>query len=131
MQDPVLNNDEAYRDGPSEANKDMILDRVERWSLTLKKQEAVEEAQNQHITSTPVSTPVDLADDPQLIHRGFLREVDLPGFGKVPFPIGSIGTLLDRPLSPAPSLGQHTAELLTELGYSEPERMALFEHGTI
>jgi formyl-CoA transferase len=109
----------------------MILDRIERWSLTLKKSEAVDEAQKQHITSTPVSTPVDLADDPQLIHRGFLRDVELPGFGTVPFPIGSIATLFDRPIAPAPSLGQHTSEILAELGYDEAERTALFERGTV
>lgn len=131
VQDPVLKADPTLVEGATEANKDAILDRVERWSLSLKKKEAVEEAQKQHITSTPVSTPVDLADDPQLIHRGFLRDVDLPGFGKVPFPIGSIGTLLDRPLPPAPFLGQHTTDLLIELGYPEAERGALFEHAVV
>jgi crotonobetainyl-CoA:carnitine CoA-transferase CaiB-like acyl-CoA transferase len=67
--------------------------------------DAVEGAQKQHITSTPVNSPVELADDPQLIHRGFLPRVELPGFGIVPFPMGSIATIFDRPLAPAPTLG--------------------------
>jgi crotonobetainyl-CoA:carnitine CoA-transferase CaiB-like acyl-CoA transferase len=132
VQDPVLAADPnlAYEEH-REAAKDLILDRIERWSLTLKKIEAVDEAQKQHITSTPVSTPVDLADDPQLIHRGFLRDVELPGFGTVPFSAGAIASVLRRPIAPAPSLGQHTTELLTELGYGDAERIALFERGVI
>jgi crotonobetainyl-CoA:carnitine CoA-transferase CaiB-like acyl-CoA transferase len=39
--------------------------------------------------------------------------------------------VLRRPIAPAPSLGQHTAELLAELGYGEAERIALFERGVI
>lgn len=132
VQDPVLSADPTLvEEGRREAEKDMILDRIERWSMTLDKRAAVEGAQQQHITSTPVNSPVELADDPQLIHRGFLRDVELPGFGTVPFPLGSIATIFDRPLAPAPTLGQHTRELLAELGYSEPDQGALFERGVI
>ena len=102
-----------------------------RTQVTLKKSDAVEGAQKQHITSTPVNSPVELGDDPQLIHRGFIRRVELPGFGTVPFPMGSITTIFDRPLAPAPTLGQHTRALLAELGYSEPEQVALFERGVV
>ncbi|HEY7065747.1 MAG TPA: CoA transferase [Chloroflexota bacterium] len=132
VKDPVLSADPTLvEEGRREAEKDMILDRVERWSMTLKKSEAVEGAQEREITSTPVNSPVELADDPQLVHRGFLRDVELPGFGSVPFPSGALATIFDRPLAPAPTLGQHTRELLAELGYSEPEQVALFERGVI
>src|SRR5262249_16641491 len=129
VQDPVLAADPSYaEEAGREKAKDLIMDRIEQWSMTLKKIEAVDEAQRQHITSTPVSTPVDLADDPQLFHRGFLQETELPGFGTVPFPVGAIASVLGRSFTPAPMLGQHTAELLAELGYDEAERTALFEH---
>jgi crotonobetainyl-CoA:carnitine CoA-transferase CaiB-like acyl-CoA transferase len=132
VQDPVLAADPSYaEEAHRDAAKDLILDRLDRWSMTLKKIEAVDEAQKQGITSTPVSTPVDLADDPQLIHRGFLREVELPGFGEVPFPAGAIASVFGRPISRAPSLGEHTTEVLTELGYDEAERTALFERAVI
>jgi crotonobetainyl-CoA:carnitine CoA-transferase CaiB-like acyl-CoA transferase len=78
-----------------------------------------------------VSTPIDLADDPQLIHRGFLRQVELPGIGEVPFPEGAIASVFGRQIAPAATLGQHTAELLAELGYSQTDRDALFERGVI
>ena len=132
VQDPVLAADPSFAEEEHrEAAKDLILDRLDRWSLSLRTIEAVDEAQRQGITSTPVSTPVDLADDPQLIHRGFLREVDLPGFGDVRVPAGAIASVLGRPISLAPSLGQHTTELLAELGYDEAERTALSERAII
>jgi crotonobetainyl-CoA:carnitine CoA-transferase CaiB-like acyl-CoA transferase len=132
VQDPVLAADPSYAEEENRAAaKDLILDRLDAWSITLNKFEAVEKAQEQGITSTPVSTPVDLADDPQLIHRGFLREAELPGVGKIGFPAGAIATVFGRPIAPAPTLGQHTTELLTELGYGEAERVALFARAVI
>jgi crotonobetainyl-CoA:carnitine CoA-transferase CaiB-like acyl-CoA transferase len=132
VQDPVLAADPGLAEEKNrDTAKDLILDRIDRWSLTLKKREAVDEAQRQGITSTPVSTPVDLADDPQLIHRGFLREMDLPGLGSVQFPAGAIASLLGQPITSAPALGQHTREILAELGYDEAARTALFERAVI
>lgn len=132
VQDPVLAADPSLaEEEPRNAAKDMILDRLEKWSLTLNRNAAVDQAQKQGITSTPVSTPLDLVDDPQLVHRGYLRDQDLAGFGTVQVPAGAIASVLERRVAPAPSLGQHTEELLAELGYDEAERALLFERGVI
>jgi crotonobetainyl-CoA:carnitine CoA-transferase CaiB-like acyl-CoA transferase len=132
VQDPVLLADTSLAD---EANrgpkKDMILDRLETWGKTLKKQEAVVEAQRRHIPAAPVSTPMDLVEDPQLIARGFLREIDHPDFGRLLTPVGAIASVRGTEVGPAPGLGQHSAEILSELGYSRPEQEALFERGVI
>jgi CoA:oxalate CoA-transferase len=132
VQDPVLAADPSLAEEEGRtAARDMILDRLERWSLTLKKSDAVDRAQGQGITSTPVEAPKDLADDPQLVHRGYLRTVDLPGLGTTQVPAGAIASVFGRPIGPAPSLGQHSAELLIELGYTDAERTMLFERGVI
>ena len=78
-----------------------------------------------------MSTVLDLVDDPQLLAREFLTEIDHPQFGRVRFPRGAIATMLARPGKIAPTLGQHNREILSELGYSEAEQQALIEIGAL
>jgi crotonobetainyl-CoA:carnitine CoA-transferase CaiB-like acyl-CoA transferase len=128
VQDPVLMAETALSDeAERNAKKDLILDRLAEWSKKFKKAEIVAEAQRRHIPASPVSTAFDLAQDPQLIARGFLTEVDHPLFGKILFPAGAIASVLGRKLEPAPGLGQHSAEILAELGYSAADHQALVE----
>jgi CoA:oxalate CoA-transferase len=97
------------------------MDRLDKWAARFTKTELVEEAQRRHFPASPVSTPLDLIDDPQLIARGFLKEIDHPEFGKIPFPQGAIASILDTPMSLAPRLGQHNTEILGQLGYNESD----------
>lgn len=62
--------------------------------------------------TSPVSTALDLVDDPQLIDRGFLNETDHPIFGRIPTPRGALGSLRGTDLAPAPTLGQDNGDLL-------------------
>ncbi|MPZ12874.1 MAG: hypothetical protein GEU73_00340 [Chloroflexi bacterium] len=128
VQDSVLLEDESLvEETERQEKKDFILDRLESWSRGFLKEDIVSEAQRRHIPASPVATPLDLARDPQLIHRGFLREVDHAGLGKMLFPIGALATVRGTPTGFAPRLGQHTTEILSELGYSTEERQALIE----
>ena len=76
-----------------------------------------------------VATALDLARDPQLIARGFLREMQHPEFGNILFPVGATARAGAGPLAPAPRLGQHTAAVLAELGYSQADALAFIESG--
>lgn len=132
VQDPVLLADDSLTD-EAERNekKDLILDRLEAWSSRFPKAEMVVEAQRRHIPASPVSTALDLVDDPQLLARGFLTEVDHPQFGRMMFARGAIATVRETPVNPAPTLGQHNREILSELGYTEAEHQALVEIGAL
>lgn len=126
MADPSLGSDETQR-----KKKDFIMDRIFAWANNFTKTELVEEAQGRHFPASPVSTPLDLVQDPQLIARGFLKEVDDPRFGRVMIPQGAIASVRGKTLGPAPTLGQHNREILAELGYSASEHQALVEMGAI
>ena len=132
MQDPVLMADPTLAEESGRAEKrGLVMDRIQAWSNGLKKFEGVAEAQRRGITASPVATTLDLVDDPQLIDRGFLREVEHSEFGRMLFPVGASASLRNTTLSPAPMLGQHTGEILTELGYGPSDQQMLRERGVV
>ena len=117
VQDPVLSADPSLADEAERfAKKDLVLERIEMWSRGFSKNDIVAEAQKRRVPAAPVSTALDLVDDPQLIARGFLSEREHPLFGRIPMPRGAIGSLWETDLAPAPTLGQHNVEILAELG---------------
>ena len=126
MADPSLSSDDVQRE-----KKDFIMDRVLAWSRQFTRSEIVEEGQRRRFPSSPVSTPMDLTADPQLIARGYLTEMDDPRVGRIPFPRGAVARVRGQEMAPAPALGQHNAEILAELGYSEADHEALAKAGTI
>jgi crotonobetainyl-CoA:carnitine CoA-transferase CaiB-like acyl-CoA transferase len=132
VQDPELISDPSLAEEENQhKRRDFIMDRLGKWAKRFTKTELVEEAQRRHFPASPVSTPLDLIDDPQLIARGFLKEIDHPEFGRIRFSQGAIATVLGNQLSPAPRLGEHNAEILTQLGYSADDRQTLNAAGAI
>ena len=65
--------------------------------------------------------------------RRMVVEVEQPGAG--PVSLLGVPIKLDRtpgePAGPGPALGEHTDEVLAELGYSEPDRDALVASGAV
>lgn len=132
MQDPVLIADPTLAaEENRHKRRDFIMDRIEGWASQHTRVELVSGAQERHIPASPISTPADLVDDPQLIARGYLRDMDHPEFGPIRFPVGAVAAVRGTPIAPAPRLGQHNAELLSELGYSAAEQEALIGSGAV
>ncbi|HTO12045.1 MAG TPA: CoA transferase [Candidatus Binatia bacterium] len=80
------------------------------------------------IAAGPIYEFDQVFEDPQVKHTGMVREVEQPGLGRVrmlgfPFAVGGTRPPVRRP---APRLGEHTREVLGELGIgaSEIERLA-------
>ena len=132
VHDPELISDPSLaKEENQHRRRDFIMDRLDNWAKRFTKTELVEEAQRRHFPASPVSTPLDLIDDPQLIARGFLKVIDHPEFGRVKFPVGAIASVLGTQLTPAPRLGEHNTEILTQLGYSEDDRQTLISAGAV
>jgi crotonobetainyl-CoA:carnitine CoA-transferase CaiB-like acyl-CoA transferase len=129
--DPELADPALAAEEKRQEQRATIQDRIHAWSQRFPRDELIAEAQRRHLPASPVTTPLDLTDDPQLIARGFLTPMDHPLLGRLLFPRGAIATVLDRPLGPAPTLGQHNAEFLGELGYSPADHASLVESGVM
>jgi crotonobetainyl-CoA:carnitine CoA-transferase CaiB-like acyl-CoA transferase len=131
--DPVLIADTSLEHEANRLEKrDIILDRLAEWSRQFKKQAIVEEAQQRHIPASPVATALDMVHDPQLQARGFFEHLDHPTLGSWDWnPRGAVGVVSGRSVGPAPRLGQHTAEILQELGYSEEDHRSLLVAGVV
>jgi crotonobetainyl-CoA:carnitine CoA-transferase CaiB-like acyl-CoA transferase len=75
------------------------------------------------IAAGPIYELDQVFDDAQVRHTGMVREVDQPGLGTVrmlgfPFAVGGKRPAVRRP---APRLGEHTREVLDELGISSSD----------
>jgi crotonobetainyl-CoA:carnitine CoA-transferase CaiB-like acyl-CoA transferase len=85
------------------------------------------------IAAGPIYEFHEVFEDPQVRHLGLVAEVEQPGAGKVKmlaFPARASATP-PRIARPAPLLGEHTAEVLGELGMSGEEIDRLASAGVI
>ncbi|MEM9652951.1 MAG: CoA transferase [Actinomycetota bacterium] len=86
------------------------------WTLQRSKQETMLDAQDQHLAVTPLNSTVDVLADPHFRERGFWQRWDHPVVGGYEAPGAPFrmkhGWRADRP---APTLGQHTAQVVAEL----------------
>jgi crotonobetainyl-CoA:carnitine CoA-transferase CaiB-like acyl-CoA transferase len=113
VKDEELNADPSLAEEENQhKRRDFIMERLRIWANRFTKAELVDEAQRRHFPASPVSTPLDLVNDPQLLARGFLTEIDHPDFGKIHVPQGALASIAGTVLRPAPRLGEHNNELL-------------------
>lgn len=93
------------------------------WLLDRTKREIWETAQRSKVLSGPLNTMEDLNRDPVFRERGAFERVDHPVAGELtypgrPFIMGATPWAIRRP---APTLGQHTDEILSEIGATDDE----------
>jgi crotonobetainyl-CoA:carnitine CoA-transferase CaiB-like acyl-CoA transferase len=100
------------------ANFDALQAFLQEWCAGQSVAELYEKAQRKRIPFAPVSTMGDLLASAHLRARGFFATVDHPAAGPVTMP-GAPYKLARTPWTlrrPAPTLGQHTREVLAPLG---------------
>ncbi len=87
------------------------------WTCTREKHEAMNTLQRQGVPAGVVQSNIEVLQDPQLRARGFWQELEREWVGRHPH--GGLGMTFagsPPPLTrPAPTLGQHTHEVLTDL----------------
>ena len=99
-----------------------IFGRIEQWTMTKTKFEAMEILNKDDIPCGPILSMKEIADDQSLRATGTVVEVDHPTRGKY-ISVGNPIKLSDSPsdVERSPLLGEHTDEILRRvLGFSRP-----------
>jgi formyl-CoA transferase len=99
-----------------------IFDRIEQWTMTKTKFEAMDILNKFDIPCGPILSMKEIAEEPALRETGTVVEVDHPTRGKY-LSVGNPIKLSDSPtdVKRSPLLGEHTEEVLTQLGYTRDQ----------
>jgi len=109
-----------------------IFGEIEKWTMTKTKFEAMDLLNKYDIPCGPILSMKELAEEPSLRKTGTVVEVDHPKRGKY-LTVGNPIKMSDSPTEVlrSPLLGEHTEEVLAELGYTTDQVAALRSAGAI
>jgi crotonobetainyl-CoA:carnitine CoA-transferase CaiB-like acyl-CoA transferase len=111
-------------------NQQPITDAMNAWLASRSREQAIAELEAARIPAGPVLDPGEVLEDPQVKARHLLQNLDFPG---TPGPVPLAATAVKLSSTPgsirhrAPMVGEHTDEVLRELGYTPEEISALRE----
>ena len=123
--------DERFKDDISRGNHgEVISERMSRWTAERTTDEVLEEMARARIPCGPVLSPEEVLQNPHVQAVGFFKEVDYPGLEK-PVPVADFPVRLSKTPGEirhrAPTLGEHTDEVLGSLGYTSEQIAKLRE----
>jgi len=103
-----------------------IFGEIEKWTMTKTKFEAMDILNGYDIPCGPILSMKEIAEEPSLRKTGTVVEVDHPKRGKY-LTVGNPIKLSDSPteVKRSPLLGEHTDEVMAELGYTREQIEAL------
>ncbi len=115
------------------AKRDEILPRLREIFLRYSKNELMEKLEHTGLPFAPIAKPEELVDDPHLNASGGLIDMDIPDGGQVALPalpVSIDGARPQKRLDP-PHIGEHSGEILSDLGYTDREIADLFARGVV
>ena len=104
-------------------NRDVVCDAVGKWVAERTAEEAVETFAREGVPCGPVLNLIDAAAHPQVSAMGFLEEVSFPNVdNKTKAPRVPLDFSGYKPISAGPpQVGEHSADILLEIGFSQGE----------
>jgi crotonobetainyl-CoA:carnitine CoA-transferase CaiB-like acyl-CoA transferase len=129
LSDPRFKNDLARGD-----NGEAISKRMSEWTAGRTTAEALAALEKAKVPAGPLYSPQQALEDAHIRAAGLLTDTEYPG---LPRPAPLAPTPVDLSETPgrfrhrAPTLGEHTEAILTELGYGGPDIAGLRARGVI
>ena len=101
---------------------DKVFEEIEKWTKTKTKFEVMDILNPLNVPCGPIISMMELSEDPSLRATGTIVEVDHPERGKY-LTVGNPIKLSDSPsdVLRSPLLGEHTDEILAEIGLNDDE----------
>ncbi len=126
--------DERFKDDITRGdNGAAISERLAEWCADRTSQEVLDAMEEVRLPAGPVLSPQQVLEDPHIASKGLFQPVEFPGLDK-PAPV--MRTPVELSETPgeirfrAPTLGEHTDQIMGELGYSA-EQVAGFRENRI
>ncbi|NQV46087.1 MAG: formyl-CoA transferase [Rhodospirillales bacterium] len=109
-----------------------VFGEIERWTMTKTKFEVMDICNKVNIPVGPILSMKELAEEPALRDTGTIVEVDHPERGKY-LTVGNPIKLSDSEskVTRSPLLGEHTDEILSEIGLSADDIASARENGAV
>ena len=126
--DPRFNSIDARK-----ANAEKLVSIFDERFATKTRDEWMEIFKKENVICAPIQTPLEVVNDPQAQANEYVIEVDDPVRGKTK-QIGFPWVFSETPASvrrAAPELGEHTEEILLDVGYSRDDISKLRQDGII
>jgi crotonobetainyl-CoA:carnitine CoA-transferase CaiB-like acyl-CoA transferase len=127
--DPRFQDDQARG-----AHGELVSKRMAEWTAERTTDEALKALESARVPAGPLYSPQQALEDAHIRAAGLLHDTDYPG---LPRPAPLAPTPVDLSETPgrfrhrAPTLGEHTDEILAELGYSAREVAELRTKGVV
>ena len=124
--------DERFKDDITRGdNSAAISERLADWCADRTSQEVLDAMEEVRLPAGPVLSPQQVLEDPHIAAKGLFQPVEYPGLDK-PAPVMRTPVELSETpgeiRSRAPTLGEHTGQIMEELGYSADEIAAFREN---
>jgi crotonobetainyl-CoA:carnitine CoA-transferase CaiB-like acyl-CoA transferase len=119
LSDPRFSTDELRSE-----HGEILSERSARWAGERTTEEALAQLASARIPAAAVLSPQQVLDDPHVRAGGYLQDVEYPGLDRPATLVTPGVELTESPAtirSRAPTIGEHTDAILTELGYSTDE----------
>ena len=124
--------DDRFKDDITRGdNSAAISERLADWCADRTSQEVLDAMEEVRLPAGPVLSPQQVLEDPHIAAKGLFQPVEYPGLDK-PAPVMRTPVELSETpgeiRSRAPTLGEHTGQIMEELGYSADEIAAFREN---